>query len=463
MSQVVKNGGVSFWWSDIGGVPSRRPALDKDLQADVCIVGAGFTGLWTAYYLATLAPPLKIVVLDREFAGFGASGRNGGHMTGGEWSRRVYLKHASPDRLAAMHRALERTPAEIERLAAAEGIDADFADGGSLTVATTPAQLQRLRALVDARRSRLGPDADIALLSAEELRARIRVAGALGGVFSAYPGRVQPAKLVRGLAAAVERKGVTIYENTEVAEIRPKGVRATSGCTVTADVIVRATEGFTPQLAGAHLDLIPLNSAMLMTEPVPAEILAEIGWEGRELLNETSHLYSYWQRTREDRITVGGRGVPYRFGSRTDRNGATQARTIAQLLEMLRRLLPPLAGLRVDQAWCGVLGVSRDWCARVSFDRRAGLAWAGGYVGTGVSASNLAGRTLADLILGRKTELTTFPWVDLPLRRWEPEPVRWLGIHAMYSLYKLADRQELGGSHGSSRLADLANRITGRE
>jgi glycine/D-amino acid oxidase-like deaminating enzyme len=460
---VGLNGGISFWYSDIGGPPAvRRPSLTQDLQADVCIVGAGFTGLWTAYHLARQKPDLKIAVLEREFAGFGASGRNGGNMTGRfPWSREVYRRRASDDRLLAFEKALRATPAEIMRTAQAEGIDADFSPAGHLNVATTLAQRERLEAMLRTYIERYGPDEGVRMLEADELAKRVRIKGALCAVFQPQAIRVQPAKLVRGLAQAVERRGVTIYEGTAVAEIAPRKVRTETGHTVTADAVIRATEGFTPGLPGAERDLIPLNSAIIVTEPAPPERMAEVGWEGSENISEISHGYNYCQRTREGRITVGGRGVPYRFGSGVDQGGRTQDATIARLKADLERLFPSLADLRIDQAWCGVLGVPRDWCSRVNYDPRTGLGWAGAYVGTGVTASNLAGRTLADLILERPTELTTYPWVNFPTRRWEPEPLRWLGVHAMYQLYGLADRQELGGGL-TSPLARLADRITGR-
>ncbi len=198
-----------------------------------------------------------------------------------------------------------------------------------------------------------------------------------------------------------------------------------------------------------------------MTEPLPEALWDEIGWRGHELLGEGAHAYCYAQRTREGRIAMGGRGVPYRFGSRTDVNGQTQDATIAQLHAILLRLFPKLKGARIDHAWCGVLGVPRDWCTTAGFDEATGLGWAGGYVGLGVSSSNLAGRTLADLVLKRDTELVRLPWVNRRVSRWEPEPLRWLGVHTMYQLYKIADRREAEGLGRTSRLARFADKLTG--
>lgn len=461
-AQRVKNGAVSFWYSDIGGLPTRRKSLNESLHADVCIVGAGFTGLWTAYYLATQSR-LKVVVLEREFAGFGASGRNGGNMTGGGWPRHAYLKRSTDKQITAFEELLRHTPQEIMRVAAIEGINADFANGGNLQVATTPAQRRRQEQNFSLLKKRYGENASLKLLSREELHDRVRIPSALGALWQSFPTRIQPAKLVRGLAEAVERHGVRIFENTEVRTVEPRKVTTTDGFQVTADRIVRATEGFTPELKGAHRELIPLNSAMIVTEPLPDDLMSAIGWEGRETVSETSYLYSYCQRTRENRITLGGRGVPYRFGSEVDKNGETQIKTIAMLLSDLRRLFPQLSPIKVEHAWCGPLGTPRDWCARVNYDRSTGYGWAGGYVGGGISPSNLAGRTMADLILDRRSDLTEQPWVNLPIRRWEVEPVRWLGIHAMYKLYAIADRKERRGDANSSWLAKIANKITGRE
>jgi glycine/D-amino acid oxidase-like deaminating enzyme len=158
---------------------------------------------------------------------------------------------------------------------------------------------------------------------------------------------------------------------------------------------------------------------------------------------------------------MGGRGVPYRYGSATDVNGQTQQATIDALHDILTRLLPQTKALKIDHAWCGVLGVPRDWCTTAGFDRATGIGWAGGYVGLGVSSSNLAGRTLCDLVLGRETELTGLPWVNRTVREWEPEPFRWLGVHSMYQLYRMADNREFAGLPRTSKLAAFADSITG--
>jgi glycine/D-amino acid oxidase-like deaminating enzyme len=232
---------------------------------------------------------------------------------------------------------------------------------------------------------------------------------------------------------------------------------------VRAPIILRCTEGFTAGLPGLRREWLPLNSAQIATEPLPPEAWEKIGWQGNEILGDFANAYCYCQRTREGRITVGARGVPYRWGSNLDTNGAPDGETIRRLTAILHRHFPAAKPYRIAHAWCGVLGVPRDWCATVGFDSTKKIGWAGGYVGVGVSTSNLAGRTLADLALGRDTPLARLPWVNRRVRQWEPEPLRWLGVRGMYGLLNAADRREArAGVVRPSRLGALGNWLTGR-
>lgn len=460
---LSKNGGISFWYDDIGGIPAYRPALPGDLDVDVCIVGAGYTGLWTAYYLTELQPDLNIVIVDREFAGFGASGRNGGWLSGGfTWSRQNYLDNGTRETVADMERMLLDTVDEVIRVAVIEGIDADIHRTDCLTYACSPAQMQRMRDSYDESIAAGVPASRLSVIGADEALSKIRVKNTRGALVEHGVARIQPAKLVRGLAEAVERRGVRIFEKTTVSDIS-KGCVQTNRGRITADKIVRATEGYTASLKGSAREWVPLNSAIVVTDPLPQSMWDDLGWDDCQLLGDASHAYCYAQRTRGGRIAMGGRGVPYRYGSGVDVQGQTQPETIRQLTDILARLLPQTRGIGLHQAWCGVLGVPRDWCASAGIDRDTGIAKAGGYVGIGVSTSNMAGQTLADLVLGRTTQRTSLPWVDRKVRRWEPEPFRWLGIHSMYWLYHLADRAEAkSNSARTSVLARLANKITGR-
>ncbi|GAA2590999.1 FAD-dependent oxidoreductase [Actinomadura fulvescens] len=459
------NGDVSYWFRD-GGVPEPGSRLPGPRACDVCIVGAGYTGLWTAYYLKRARPDLRIVVLEKEFAGFGASGRNGGWVVGElAGSREAYARRHGKDATVALQRAMFDTVDEVVRVAAEEGIDADVVKGGVLTVARNQAQRARLTGLVRHAREWGWTEDDLVVTGPGD---RIRVEGAVGAVWSPHCARVQPAALARGLARVVRALGVEIFERTPVLRIRPRTAHVCPAATtpygtVTAEHVIRATEGFTAALSGHHRDWLPMNSSMIVTTPLPADVWARVGWENAELLGDMAHYYVYAQRTADGRIAFGGRGRPYRYGSRIDDAGRTQPETIDVLWRMLTEMFPAVAGeARVAHAWSGVLGVPRDWCSTVVVDHESGLGHAGGYTGHGVATANLAGRTLRDLVLREDSELTALPWVNWRVRRWEPEPLRWLGVQAMYALYRAADARESASSSArTSLLAHVADTITG--
>lgn len=456
---MTVDGGVSFWWRQLG-IPTSRHRLPGNVTADVVIVGAGFTGLWTAYYLKRLQPDLRIVMLEARFAGFGASGRNGGWLTNSiTGGRGQYVRRHGRDAAIAQQRAMNETVDEVIAVAAAEGIEADIVKGGELNVAYNAAQLSRLRSSIAAEAE--WPHTDVVELTESEARDRVNVARVRGAAWHPHCARIHPAKLVTGLARAVERHGVTIYEDTRVTEI-VSGHAVTEHGTASAPFIIRATEGFTADVKGLHRRWLPMNSSMVITEPMPTEVWDGIGWSRGEVLGDFAHVYMYAQRTADDRIALGGRGIPYRYGSRLDKDGQTQARTVESLTALLRRFFPGAVDVPIDHAWAGVLGVSRDWSASVGFDPRTGMGWAGAYVGTGVSTTNLAGRTLADLILNRQSPLTVLPWVNHQTRRWELEPIRWLAVTGIYAAYGLADRQESRGRATTAPVARLADLISGR-
>lgn len=448
------NGRVSHWFDTL---PAYRPALPGDRDADVCIVGAGYTGLWTAYYLKRADPSLRITVLEARFAGFGASGRNGGWLSGlipGDRNRMA--KTYGREKVLAWQHALNAAVDEVIEVAARESIDVGAVKGGTMEIARNPAQAARLADVVAEERRW---NNDVTELTKTEAAQRINFDGLVSAYHTPHCARIQPAALARGLAAVVERLGVTIHEQTPVTEIEV-GLAVTAAGTVRAPIVLRATEGFTPGLPGLKRRWLPMNSSMIATEPIPADLWNEIGWQARETVGDTAHGFFYAQRTVDDRIAIGGRSVPYRFGSRTDIDGMVPARTIGLLTDVLHAILPQVRDVPVAHGWCGVLAVPRDWEAGVALDRSTGLGWAGGYVGHGVTATNLAGRTLADLVLGRDTPITELPWVGHGARNWEPEPLRWLGVRGLYIAYKLADRHEAGGRATTSPIARVADVIT---
>lgn len=453
------NGNVSHWWQQIGA-PAPRAHLDGDTSADVAIVGGGYTGLWTAYYLKQAKPDLRVVMLEQRHVGYGASGRNGGWLTNAiTGGREQYVKTHGRDAAERFQRVMNDTVDEVISVAAAEGIDADIKKGGEFNVAYTPAQEARLRAFAASEQQ--WQSTDVSVLEAAEAAAKINVTGTRAAVWHPHCARIQPAKLVRGLAEACERLGVEIFENTTVESIEPHRVTSNRGV-VTADFIVRATEGFTANLKGMHRLWLPMNSSMIATAPLPQSVWDDINWSEGETLGDFAHIYMYAQRTADDRIAIGGRGVPYKYGSRTDTDGQTPEVTVQTLTEIMNRFFPATQGAAIDHAWSGVLGVPRDWAPTVGLDRATGIAWAGGYVGTGVTTTNLSGRTIADLILERDTELVTLPWVGHRARNWEIEPLRWIATRTLYTAYGIADRSESRGRASTSPIAHVADVITGR-
>jgi glycine/D-amino acid oxidase-like deaminating enzyme len=440
-----------------------RDPLPGDLQADVAIVGAGFTGLWTAYYLLRTDPTLRVVVLEAETAGFGASGRNGGWCSAlfpTAPTRLATLTGTGPEEVRAQHEAMRDTVDEVGRVLERERIDAHFAKGGTLTLARNAAQWRAARAEVaDARARGRGQD-QIELLDAREATARLAATRVRGATYTPDCAAVHPGRLVRGLARVVEdTRGGHLYEQTRALAIEPHRVRTEHG-TVRADVVVRATEGYTPGLRGQRRRVVPVYSLVIATEPLSAGVWEQIGLRRRETFSDYRHLLIYGQRTADDRLVFGGRGAPYHFGSRVRPDFDREPAVHARLWSALRELFPALEGTRVTHAWGGALGVPRDWCASVGLDRRTGLGWAGGYVGDGVSTTNLAGRTLRDLVLGRDTELTRLPWVDHRSPTWEPEPLRWLGINTGLRTMGLADVEERL-TRRPSRIARLVSPLVG--
>jgi glycine/D-amino acid oxidase-like deaminating enzyme len=263
----------------------------------------------------------------------------------------------------------------------------------------------------------------------------------------------------------VERLGASLYERTTATAIVPGHgserplVRTTTG-SVRADVVVRATEGWTATLPGQRRSLVPLYSLMIATEPLGESFWADAGLAGRETFSDHRHLIIYGQRTADGRLAFGGRGAPYHFSSAIEPGFDRVPRVHAALRDTLIELFPALSDATITHTWGGPLGVPRDWFSSVGIDRGSGLAWAGGYVGDGVATSHLAGRTLADLVLGRDSELVRLPWVGHRSRRWEPEPLRWLGINAGLWATRTADGTERRRGR-PSRLAARMDRLLG--
>jgi glycine/D-amino acid oxidase-like deaminating enzyme len=439
---------ASFWLDDLAarGLDELRPraALAADARFDVCIIGGGLTALWTAYALTVADPGLRIAVLEREIAGFGASGRNGG------WCSALFPRSAASlershgrDAAVAMRRAMIDTVAEVGRVVSAEGIDCDFVQGGTVLFARDDVQRRAARADV-AEADRFGVDA-FEYWDPHDVSRRFGASGldgsAPGAVFDPATARVHPARLVRGLARVVEERGVALFERTEVVDFAAGRVRfrALDGSgaegTVSARHVIVATEGYGPALPRVRRRILPIYSLMIATEPLSDAVWEEIGIAHGQTFSDYRHLLVYGQRTADDRLAFGGRGAHYHFGSALDPGFERSDAVFTHLRRSLGELFPAVGDAAVTHRWGGPLGIARDWHATASYNPRTGVGFAGGYVGDGLSTTNLAGRTLADLVLGRRTELTELPWTNHRSPLWEPEPLRWvlanLGITGM--------------------------------
>jgi glycine/D-amino acid oxidase-like deaminating enzyme len=436
--------GYSFWLETAADDLTPRPALEGALEADVAILGAGYTGLWTAYYLLRREPSLRVVVLEAEIAGFGASGRNGGWCSSGFPVTPGTLEARFGAAAArAVHGAMVEAVDEVGRVCAAEGIDAQYRKGGALRIARGRHQLPAIERGF-ATYERLGMADHYCLLDAAQTAGRVRVAGALGALYTPACAVVHPGRLVRGLARAVERRGGTIYERSAVTAFRPRQGAAgprlrTARGEVRARAIVLAGEAYLSRLPPLRRQLIPIYSLIVLTEPLPDARWAAIGWQGHECVSSQRYTVDYLSRTVDGRILFGGRGAPYHYGSRIADRYDRHAPTHATLRAMLTDWFPQLRGVGFTHAWGGPLGVPRDWLPTMSYDPATGVATARGYTGQGVATANLSGRVLADLIVGAESPLTALPTVGHRSPAWEPEPLRWLGVRAVQRGYARLD------------------------
>lgn len=470
----------SLWLDQVfaeGDPLSPRPGLDDDddVDVDVVVVGGGFTGLWTAYYLSERDPSLSVLVLESEIAGFGASGRNGGWCSAllPLGAGAIARSHGA-EAARAVRAAMRDTVVEVGAVAAREGIECDFANGGTISLARSGPQLERARA--EAAAAEPWHD-DVAFLDKAGADGVVRAAGTLGATYTPHCARLHPGKLVRGLARVVESRGVRIAEGMRVVEIAPRRVvaeRTSTGATrgarssddassnaargrragsrgahgrgadgrvtVRARHVVRATEAWSDRFAPRAV--VPVYSLMIATEPLPSSFWDEVGLRRGETFTDHRHLIVYGQRTPDDRIAFGGRGAPYHWRSRIETSFDHEPRVFSALRRTLVDFFPDLDAAAVTHAWGGPLGIPRDWEPSVGLDAATGIAWAGGYVGDGVATSNLAGRTLADLITGADSPEVRLPWVGHRSQRWEPEPLRWLGVNAGLRLAVAADAEE---------------------
>lgn len=420
----------SFWLETCGDDLTPRPALDGSISVDVAILGAGFTGLWTAYHLMRKHPSLKVAVVEAEIAGFGASGRNGGWCYAGfPLSPAKLVEMFGAEAAKAVSLAMYDSVDDVGRVCQEEGIDAHFAKGGELEIARAAYDIPKLQGMYEEFKA-IGLEDHNQLLDAHETAERIRVTRAAGAFWNKEGAAVQPARLARGLARAVERHGGTIYEQTRVLdyETQPSPVLRTDRGDVVAKVIVLAGEAYLSQLPKLRRAIIPLTSHIVVTEPLSDSLWHLIGWERREVVGGFGTAGGYLNHTADGRIAFGPYRGQYPYGSKVSDALDRQEEIFSHARRSAIEWFPMLKDVRFTHAWGGVFGVPRDSMPLMTYDRRSGIATGRGYTGDGVATANLSGRVLADLITETDSDLTRLPMTTHPGRTWEREPIRWAGV-----------------------------------
>ena len=407
-----------------------RKSISKNDSFDVAIIGAGFSGLWSAFHLKQFQPNLKIAIFEKEYVGFGASGRNGG------WASAEYptssnrlIKENGLESYKNLRAAITKSIDEIGQIAKSNDWQIDYAKGGSLLFARGNAQLSRISKEIDEEHQ---------LLNKSQTTELLNIPSALGSVFTPHCAALNPFKLVRALADHLEKLGVMIYEQSSVSEIRDKQVEV-NGFNVNCTFSIRATEAFTPRKWMGNRQ-IPIYSLMVATEPLSNEVIKEIRNTQRATFQEACHLITYAQITGDNRLALGGRGVRYKLYSRLSERSEIDNRMHSALEKRAKSWFPQIANTKFEYRWGGAVALTRRWQAYLNFDHTTGRAEIGGYVGDGVTLSYLVAKTLAEKMSNVKT--ANLPFIDQRIGRWEPEPIRYLAVNAGFKATVMADYEE---------------------
>ena len=451
---------LGYWIKEAGGVTSRPP-LDEDRDADLLIVGGGYTGMWTAWHARRLAPDARIVLLESEpVCGRGPSGRNGGFVEG-LWTTLASMRARWGDApaLAAAH-AAEEAVERIAAFCAADGVDAWFRPGGYLEVSTTPAHDGTGRAALEACRE-LGVPDKLRALDAAEVRSVCASPEFRAGVMEPGAATVQPARLALAIRQSLIDDGVEIYESSPVRRFREAadGVEATTA----TGARVRAPRGVLAIGAAAKSGplrgrLTVASSHIVITEPVP-DVLEKLGWTGGEAITDGRSLVHYFRTTPDGRIAFGWGGGRIAMGTRLHGRTEVDPDVAEADHRHLLDYFPDLAGRRVTHAWGGPIDASPTHLPAVT-SLPGSRAWvAAGYTGNGVGPTNMVGLTLASLALDRTDAPTRLPFVDPKTPRVPPEPFHWIGGEAIRVGIDRKEQAEMEGRRpGRSRRLSLGCR-----
>jgi glycine/D-amino acid oxidase-like deaminating enzyme len=432
-------------WSD-DSLKWNFPAITSDESFDVVIVGAGYSGLWTAHHLLNLNPGLSIAILDARQPGFGASGRNGGWCSAfSPMSLAAIAAQSNKQGAIDLQKALVASVDDIGAFVASTNIECGWHKGGTLSFATNQQQLQRVNENIAMSRDFGFGDSFMDYLTPDQAESRVRIEDSLGASYSPHCAALQPAQLVDGLVNQLLSRGVQFFGSSRVTHIASKRISADTPkgpISVDAKWIIRATEGFTARMKQYRRDVAPLYSYMIATEPLTHDQWNEIGWTNRETVSDGRNLVIYVQRTADGRIAFGGRGAPYKFASRIGSQFDNNPKIHSLIEKSMREMFPSISDVAVTHKWGGALGVHRDWFTSAQVNHEKYLANLGGYVGDGVAFSYVAAKEVAHSIIGTARDHHPLPIVNHISPRWETEPFRYVGINSILRLTERADVTE---------------------
>ncbi len=430
----------SFW---LGAAPYQENRnLEEDIRADVAIVGAGFTGLSTAWHLRQADPSLRVVVLESNVVGYGASGRNAGFVTTlMGLTLKTTARRFGKENARKAHDFAVRAVRHVGELVEQQGIDCDYEKNGELTVATNPAQVDRLQDEIRFAEE-LGVEG-VRWLDEQELRAEVNSPVYLGAKAEQECALLNPVKLVRGLKDLAEGVGAVIYENTpvEAVHLKPRIRLETPLGSVAAEKVVFATNAYTQHFPRLHSKALPMFTYVVLTEPLTPEQLSPIGWQHRQGIGDARNLIRYYRLTVDNRLVFGGEGTVYYYGGRVDAD--RHQPTFERLERSLVEIFPSLAGARITHRWGGPVSVPVDFFPAMGYlgrDRR--LVYSLGCVGQGVALTNMAGRVLRDLVREDETELTDLFFVNRRVIPLPPEPLRFVMVQGIRRALALQDDWE---------------------
>lgn len=456
--QVRPDARRSYWLREALAADPGEPCLSLagDTRADVVILGGGYTGMWSAYFLTEQAPGIDVVILERDICGGGPSGRNGGFVLGWWDELPGLVKLFGEERALEACRALSRSVREIGDWCRTHGVDAWFTPGGYLGVSTSPAQDEGPSSSVELA-GRLGVADEYLPLSPGEVEAKCRSPVFRGGAFMRDGATVQPARLARGLRRVLLDRGVRIFEMTSARRFRPgpPAEAETDGGRVRAGQAVVALNAWAAAWREFRRRLVTWGSYIVLTEPAP-DRLADIGWTGGEAIVDFRTALHYFRTTPDGRIAFGGGGARAGYDGRIGRRFTHDAVSASRAAQGFRRLFPSFSGVALGDSWGGPIDVSGSHLPFLGTLTPGNVHFAHGYTGNGVAPSHLAGQILASLALGRENDLTGLPIVGHRPIRFPPEPLKYVGAYVIREAIVRKERAEDQGKKPNGALRFLS-------